>query len=53
MDARVDKLLNESVVTKCKVTLACMFQGDKAQPLILSEYELAYIIEALRGIRHD
>lgn len=48
MDAKADELLRNSVVAKCKVYLACIFQGDQPQPLVLDEYELAYVIEKLR-----
>ena len=38
-----------SIVMKCKVSLMCIFQGDDKEPEMFNEYELAYIIEKLRG----
>lgn len=47
MNKATEELLKSSIVAKCKVHLACMFQGD-TNSLVLNEYELAYIIEKLR-----
>ena len=49
MDAKFDELLRMDVINKCKVSLACAYQGDGKQPILFNEYELAYIIAKLRG----
>lgn len=49
MDAKFDELLRTDIITKCKVSIACAFQEDKKQPVLFNKYELAYIIEKLRG----
>ena len=48
MDATFDELLRKDIIAKCKVSLACAFQEDGKQPLVLSKYELAYILEKLK-----
>ena len=49
MDAKTDDSMRTNIITKCKVSLVCAFQEDRNQPLTLSKYELAYIIDKLRG----
>ena len=48
MAVNEQELIN-SIVTKCKVSLMCIFQGDEKEPEMFSKYELAYILEKLRG----
>lgn len=48
MTAHEQELIN-SIVTKCKVSIMCIFQGDDKEPVTFNEYELAYIIEKIRG----
>lgn len=51
MDVRVDEYLRESVLNKCKLILACRFQGDDTIALNLTNYELAYIVEKMKGLK--
>lgn len=44
-----EQTLINSIVMKCKVSLMCIFQGEEKEPEMFSEYELAYILEKIRG----
>lgn len=48
MTANEQSLIN-SIVMKCKVSIMCIFQGDNQTPEVFDEYELAYILEKIRG----
>lgn len=49
MNAVTDNALLDSILTKCKVSIMCAFQEDVNQPVLFDKYELAYIIDKLRG----
>ena len=49
MNTVTDNSLLTSILTKCKVSLVCAFQEDSNQPVTFDKYELAYIIDKLRG----
>ena len=46
-----EQSLIDSIVTKCKVSLMCIFQGDDKAPEMFSEYELAYILQKIE-VKH-
>lgn len=52
MNTKFDELLKINIINKCKVAMACAFQEDDKQPVILNEYELAYIVAVLKGELH-
>ena len=46
-----EQTLIDSIVTKCKISLVCIFQGEDEEPSSFSEYELAYILERIQENR--